>query len=195
MQFGMSLLGLLTVALGIALLMITVYDLYHMVIPNELVIAVSVCAVLYVALTQYEYFSWMDLLGNVLAAVGAFSVFGGLWLVSKGRWIGFGDAKLVLPLGFILGPVGAFSFVILSFWVGAAISIVLLCAPRVYHTVTLVWSATTNLLRTCPQQSIVKYNRYLTMKSEVPFAPFMVIAFALVYLWDIQVLELMMAIL
>lgn len=189
MQFGMSVLSVLSVLLGIALLMIVVYDLYHMVIPDQLVIAVGICAAVYFVLMQYMHFSWIDLWHHAASAVAAFSVYGGLWLVSRGQWIGFGDAKLALPLGFILGPLGTFSFVVFSFWVGAVISLLLLFAPRVYHALVFVCSATSNYLRTCPHGSIVKYNRYLTMKSEVPFAPFMVIAFLLVYLYGIEVLD------
>jgi len=49
---------------------------------------------------------------------GAFLLYGGLWFVSKGRWIGFGDAKLAIPLGFILGAPAVFTFVVFSFWIG-----------------------------------------------------------------------------
>ena len=193
-QFGISVLSGVTVLLGVILLMITVYDLYHMVIPDELVIAVGGLGLVHFALTHYTGFIWEDVLMHLLAAAGAFGFYGGLWFVSKGRWIGFGDAKLAIPLGFILGPMATFSFVVLSFWVGAAVSILILLLPRVRHIASYLSTAVWNLGRTCPQGSVVNSRRYFTMKSEVPFAPFMVIAFLLVYVCGVHVLDIMMRI-
>tara|TARA_B100000745_G_C20081791_1_gene369565 strand:- start:221 stop:721 length:501 start_codon:yes stop_codon:yes gene_type:complete len=166
-----------------------------MIIPNELVVVVAAVSIVYFVLTEYVNFSFETLLWHMLAALGAFGFYGGLWLISHGRWIGLGDAKLALPLGFLLGPLDAFSFVILSFWVGAIVSLGILALPRVRTFYTNVYLALSSVWVTCPQGSIVKYRRYFTMKSEVPFAPFMVIAFLLVLLYNIEVLALMASLL
>ncbi len=190
-KFSYTILAGIIFLLGVVLLMITVYDIYHMVIPDELVIATTFCAALYMGYTTYGHFSSSMLVEHCLAAGGAFAFYGCLWLVSKGRWIGFGDVKLALPLGFMLGPVGAFSFVVLSFWVGAVVSIGILAYPRVHAGVVWATQHLQRLCSTCPHTHVAKYPRYFTMKSEVPFAPFMVVAFLLVFLCDVYVLQLM----
>jgi leader peptidase (prepilin peptidase)/N-methyltransferase len=159
--------------LSAALVVILVYDLYHLVIPNELVLFVSALA-LAMFFMEYGWNPSPALLYSAGAAVGAFLFYGGLWLVSRGRWIGFGDAKLSIPLAFMLGPLGTFSFIVLSFWVGASISVCLLGVQK--------------LLRR-GQHRLSKYGFSLTMKSEVPFAPFMIIAFLLVALFGVNVLD------
>ena len=79
-------------------------------------------------------------------------------MASKGRWIGLGDVKLAWPLGLLVGSSLVFSFVVLSFWIGAVISLVLLAAARL--------------------EEGKSYRRFLarpfTMKSAVPFAPFLI---------------------
>lgn len=177
--------------LGVVLLIITVYDMYHMVIPDELVVATTVCAVLYIGYTSIGNIGWEIAVRHGGAALGASAFYGSLWLISKGRWIGFGDVKLALPLGFILGPLGTFSFIVFSFWIGALVSICILTYPRVQSGMMFCVVCVKNIFRTCPHAHVAKNSRYFTMKSEVPFAPFMVVAFLLVFLCDVYVLQLM----
>jgi len=177
MSFGWLLLvWFLLIALLVVILM---YDLDHLIIPNELVVAVSGVAILLVCMeaSWRVSFAFFD---NVYAAIGAFIFYGGLWFISGGRWIGFGDAKLAMPLAFILGPLGVFSFVVLSFWIGAGVSVLLLGIQK--------W-----LQR--GKHRLSKYGFSLTMKSEVPFAPFMIAAFILVAWLHFDVLSLIEAIL
>jgi leader peptidase (prepilin peptidase)/N-methyltransferase len=49
-----------------------------------------------------------------------------MWFISKGRWIGFGDVKYCLGMGWLLGISGGFSALLLSFWMGALFGILLL---------------------------------------------------------------------
>jgi leader peptidase (prepilin peptidase) / N-methyltransferase len=155
------------------LVVIVVYDLYHLIIPNELVVAVAVVAtsMLLWSLVGQPFF--LDLLIHAAAALGAFAFYGGLWLVSRGRWIGLGDAKLAVPLAFFLGPWATFSFVVLSFWIGAGLSVLLLLVQRILKR---------------GQHRLSKYGLTITMKSEVPFAPFLVLAFLVVALCKLNVL-------
>lgn len=191
MNYGITLMGGVVATLFVLLLLVTVYDLYHMVIPNELVLLLCIAAAGYMYLELTPRFSWEVLAVHAMAALGVFLFYGGLWFVSRGRWIGFGDAKLAVPLGFILGPMNAFSFVVFSFWVGALLSVGLLLLPYIRSFFALLTKKIKRLFCTCPQGSVVNYRRYFTMKSEVPFAPFMVIAFLLVFLCKYDVLTMM----
>lgn len=180
-QLSIGLVLLFSLVLISVLMIVAVYDYYHMIIPDTLVISMGVLSIVYYLLMYGMKWDTSVFLSHFGAAVGAFLFYGGLWFVSKGRWIGFGDAKLAIPLGFILGTPAVFSFVVLSFWVGAFISVGLIVLPALFHIVR----------SHCSSQPVVNYSKYFTMKSEVPFAPFMIVAFLLVYMYQFDVLELM----
>jgi len=157
------------------LMVITVYDLYHLIIPDKLVAALILVIGALFIVSYGQVYSLTDIAYHALAAVGTFIFFGGLWWFSAGRWIGFGDVKLATPLAFFLGPIPAFSFIVLSFWIGAIISLGLLG----------VQYGLKRGKRTLSRSSIP-----LTMKSEVPFAPFIILAFLAVLFFNIDVLKI-----
>ena len=74
--------------------MISVYDLRHFIIPNLFVWMFNIAAFLNIFIDRES------MAGNMLAGLVFFSFFALLWLVSRGRWIGFGDAKLAYWHGF-----------------------------------------------------------------------------------------------
>ena len=165
----------LTSVLFALLIVVAVYDLYHFVIPNELVVLVSLVAVAILGAAILTGASFMILVPAVLSALGAFAFFGGLWKISGGRWIGFGDAKLAIPLGFLAGAPGVFSLVVLSFWIGAIVSIVLLGIQYIAKR---------------GQIHLRFFGTPLKMGSEVPFAPFLIVGFLLSYFFGVDVLEI-----
>jgi len=166
------LFGLVFVMLAIV---VTVYDVRHLVIPDGFTIAIAILAFVTLGYESVMTQSFASAIPYVVSGVLAASFYYLLWLISRGRWIGKGDAKLALPLGMMLSAEQTFSFVVLSFWVGAAVSLLLLF---------LQYSVNRG-------QTHLRFLRIpLTMKSEVPFAPFLLVAFALVYFWGIDVLRL-----
>ena len=157
------------------LVVITVYDLYHFIIPDALTLALSINSL---AIMLYKFFVYGGLQSQLLWTFGA-SLLGSLfffilWFVSKGKWLGFGDVKLAFPLGLLVGPELVFSFVVLSFWVGAIISLAM-----------LGWE---NLKR--GKAHLHLRSRALTMKSAVPFAPFLVASCLIILFTHFNVLEL-----
>lgn len=160
------------------LIVISVYDIRHTIIPDELTIALGALAVIFLGASFLEH---RDITTTLLDSGGGMSAalfFGGLWYISKGRWIGLGDAKLALPLGIMSGFVGVFSMVILSFWIGALVSIGLLGMQRFPLMLRAVLF---------PNTPVEKYRRYLTIKSEVPFAPFLILGFMCVYFFHADI--------
>jgi leader peptidase (prepilin peptidase)/N-methyltransferase len=157
------------------LVVITVYDYYHFIIPDSLTAVMTILSLL--ILTQ-EFFvgrsSVEEIFWTVVSALGGVTFFLLLWLVSKGAWLGFGDVKLAFPLGLLVGPEFVFSFVVLSFWVGAAISLTLLGVAK--------------LKRGKTHLHLIDQN--LTMKSAVPFAPFLVASCLIILFTHFNVLEL-----
>lgn len=158
------------------LIVVAVYDLYHMVIPNFFVGILCVLALLVTLLDYWLLPDVMRIAWQLLAGALSYGFFASLWYFSKGRWIGYGDAKLALPLGYLVGLSGAFSMIVLSFWIGTVISLGLIGVSKLRHK---------------RGQSALRFLATpLTIKSEVPFAPFLIIAFLLVYLFGVDVLSL-----
>lgn len=161
--------------LGSVLILITVYDLRHTIIPDELSLATGGVALI---IKGYEYLYtgqvsmlWYD----ILAGLGAAAFFYALWRFSKGRWMGLGDAKLALPLGIVAGVSGALSMVVLSFWIGALISLSLLLLGKLIET----------------GKTMLRFPfGQLTMKSEVPFAPFLILGFLLAHLFHVDIFSI-----
>jgi len=153
--FLLSLHGALTLLVELAvaslLVIITVYDLRHTIIPDEWSYAFAVLALI---LVLPQSLTLSTLLSGPIAAVPLFF----LWLVSQGRWMGLGDPKLALGMGWILGfPLGVVA-VFVSFIIGTFVLIPMLLYERVVtHT-----------------RGGGHDNAGLTMKSEVPFGPFLI---------------------
>lgn len=163
--------------LSAVLVVIVVYDLYHMIIPDELVITLLVLAMV------HEFYglllgslSVVDFAFNILFAFcGSLFLFL-LWRMSNGKWIGFGDVKLVLPLGIFVGYAGVFSMLVLSFWIGAIVGLALLAFQY---------------LQKRGQPHLRFLTRGLTIKSAVPFAPFLISGFLVAFFFEVDVVSLL----
>jgi prepilin signal peptidase PulO-like enzyme (type II secretory pathway) len=159
------------------LTVITFYDFRHKIIPNFLVYGFILLSLLQVDFLGATYHvPLMDPLVklNFLAGPIFFAAFFALWFVSRGTWIGFGDAKLVLGMGFLLGFVNGISAIALSFWIGAIVSIIMLSLGKLQKM---------KVVRNI-QLPIIPKN--LTIKSEIPFAPFLILGTAIAFFlgWD-----------
>lgn len=172
---------ILLCTLAATLIVGLVYDLYHMIIPNEVPLVLLVVAVLIVTVHYREEGLLLGVGLPLLCGLLASGFYGLLWLASQGRWLGLGDAKLAFPLGLLLSISGAFSMIVLSFWIGAGIALLLLA----YQTARRYL-----ITKRYSRHPVVNYEQYLTMKSEIPFAPFLVLAFVLVYFLGVDVLAL-----
>lgn len=88
---------------GVGLAILFAYDTKWFLLPNRVTFIViglgGISAILTVIASS-------DILGTILNIIGSVAVLSGiyfvLYLVSKGRWIGFGDIKLGLALGLLL---------------------------------------------------------------------------------------------
>ena len=153
------------------LIVITVYDLKHKIIPDKLVflfIGFSFVGLLFLEIVPVTTL-------NLLAGPILATPFVLLWLISHGRWIGLGDAKLALGIGLFMGLVDGISSIILSFWIGSFIGIVLVLLSKF--------------------DSLFFGGKNFTIKSEIPFAPFMILGMILILFfgWDILSLKLVVS--
>lgn len=159
------------------LVVIFVYDLYHMIIPDEMVIALMVLAFVQQSfLFFFEQVPLSEIGFNLGAGFLATLFLFSLWFYSKGAWLGFGDVKLVFPLSVLVGFEQVFSMVILSFWVGAAIGLTLLGLQH---------------FKKRGKPHLLFLSRELTIKSAVPFAPFLIIGFWLEIFFAFDVVGLL----
>ncbi|MCA9354054.1 MAG: prepilin peptidase [Candidatus Kaiserbacteria bacterium] len=157
------------------LVVITVYDLYHFIIPDKLTVVLTAAAVALLVSDGLRGGFSFEVFG---IAVGAALLGSGfyllLWLISKGQWLGFGDVKLAIPLGLLVGAKSVFSFVVLSFWVGAVISLLIIGYQYLSRG----------------KASLPLPAKALTMKSAIPFAPFLVASCLIILFTHFNVLSL-----
>ena len=125
LQFGFTLEFLFYAIIFSILIIITVIDLQHMIIPDSLVIAIFIFTIIYKLLNYILYRQSPELINSILGLVLSILLFLLIIIISKGG-MGGGDATLIGVLGFILGIKGIFLAIFLSFILGAIISIFLL---------------------------------------------------------------------
>lgn len=140
---------LLTIPVFCIFVVITIYDFRHKIIPDTLVYSAILLSVLFRAYSGGNLFDWLA--GPIL-----FIFFASVWFLSKGRAMGFGDAKLALAIGLLLGAPMGFSAFVLAFWIGTVITLSFMLLARL-------------------KVALFKKGKKLTMKSEIPFAPFLII--------------------
>ena len=141
----------------------SVYDIKHKIIPDGLVIVFGLISLVEIVISSQAHFSWFLIAGPLLA-LPLFLI----WLISRGKWMGLGDPKLVVCIGWFLGPVYGLSAVVLAFWTGAIYGLILMLLSK-FH-----WHG-------------LKINQ----KSELPFAPFLVLGFLLVFFFGFDVFGLL----
>lgn len=146
------------------LIVVGVYDLRHQIIPDGLVALFAVLGLvnffLEVDISRAFHFpyTWTLIAGPML-----FFPFWALWFVSRGRWLGLGDGKLALGMGWFLGATLGGSAVMLAFWIGAVWALLIMGIQKIPF-----------LARYCA-------NGKLSMQSEIPFGPFLILAVFIVY--------------
>lgn len=154
LKFGISMLTPFYLVVICLLIAIAIYDLRHKIIPDGMVFSFDAVAFLFLLFTNHFNVLSMPALLDLWAGPIFFAFFAFFWLVSGGRWMGLGDAKLALGVGWLLGISEGTIGLMLAFWIGAGVSIIILLLQRL---------------------NISRFG--LTMKSEMPFAPFIILAF------------------
>ena len=155
------------------LVVVVVYDLKHKIItdmPIYLFIALSIMApaILGFYRSSVETIG-LQILSNVGGGLVIFLFFFSLWYFSGGRWMGFGDAKVGFGMGALLGLSGAANAVILAFWAGAVVGLSLIALGKLKF------------------KKLKSFKRRFSIKSEIPFAPFLVLGLVLSLFWNVSI--------
>lgn len=146
------------------LIVISIYDIRHKIIPDKLVYIFSIFAFISIFVNYADLGSLFVLpsISHIIAGPILATPFALLWLLSKGKWMGLGDAKLMLGLGWILGINLGVASIVLSFWIGTIVSLGIMFFSR----------------------------KNISMKTEIPFAPFLVLSALIVFLFNIDIITL-----
>ena len=142
------------------LISIVVYDFHHKIIPNSLVyplIIISIIGLFLPTGLNSIYASWYNIFAGIIIAIP----FALIWLVSKGKWMGLGDPKLMLAMGTILGFSSGVVSIVISFWIAAIVGIGMIILKKAHR------------------------------KTEVPFAPFLAIGFAIAFFCQLDIFSLL----
>ncbi|MCF7843724.1 prepilin peptidase [Candidatus Gracilibacteria bacterium] len=137
---------------------IALYDKAHTYIPISFLFFYGFLTILMLISRYMEDSTWMILLGPVVVALPFLLV----WLITRGRGLGFGDVLLFLGVGAFFGVSQGIAVLLISIWLGAIYGI------------------------------YVKYFGHGKGRSgiAIPFVPFIVIAFILVLFTDIDIFSI-----
>lgn len=109
---------------SVGLLALAVYDLRWMILPNKIIYPTLVAAVIG-RLGYLSFFEKRPLHGVLLWAgsvIISSGVFYALFMISKGKWIGFGDVRLGLVTGTLLAdPYKSLSMLFLASFIGTIV--------------------------------------------------------------------------
>ncbi|MEI6352859.1 MAG: prepilin peptidase [Candidatus Nomurabacteria bacterium] len=160
--------ALFYVFIFILLLSIFLYDLKHKIVPLGMSILLLISGL---AIEVYRIYNITSFYGNIHSPLFWLDIFSGIlialpfliiYLFTNGKAVGFGDILLFLSTGYLLGFIFGVTDFLLSIWIGAAFSLLLIYLfPH-------------------------KYSR----KSTIPFAPFIVVATILVIFFHIDIIGL-----
>ena len=137
------------------LTVIFVYDLKHFVIPDKVLYpAILVVGMWYlVSSVLFDAYTYYQLLITFYSALGTAGFFLAIYLLSKGRAMGFGDVKLAFFMGLFLSWPNILVAMSLAFGIGAIVGLTLIFLKR------------------------------KTMRSEVPFGPFLILGIFAALFW------------
>lgn len=151
---------LIQLVIACLLLVITIYDIKHKIIPDSFVFTFAFFALVQLFIGGNTWWHvptlWQLLAGPILALPFAL-----IWLFSRGQWMGLGDAKLILGIGWLLGISAGINALALAFWIGALVSV--------------IWM-------------LVAYKKF-KKNTEIPFGPYLILGMYLVLLFGIKVID------
>ncbi|KKS23938.1 MAG: Type 4 prepilin-like protein leader peptide-processing enzyme PilD [Candidatus Nomurabacteria bacterium GW2011_GWC2_41_8] len=147
------------------LVVIAVYDLRHKIIPDSLAFALGALGFIGLfffnnsglssASAGWAQAGFYPHMPSILEFLSGFLIALPFYLFWP--WMGLGDAKLAVGLGWLLGLARAFSGLVVAFWLGAIVGL-----------------------------SLVVFSKKYGIKSEIPFAPYLVLGALLAFLFELR---------
>lgn len=145
----------LWLAILITFVVLFVYDLRWMILPDKVVVVTMGLALISSVLQLANGDFKAELVTQTLLALMLTAgLFGGLYFISNGRWIGFGDVKLAIGLGLLMAtPSQALLMIFLASLLGSLVALPGLLSGKLKKT------------------------------AQIPFGPFLIVGTIVVYLF------------
>lgn len=155
--YGWAVLGVARFVAWLVILVLfvalAIYDLRWMLLPNKLVWPLVGLTALQVVVLTIHQADIAVLVGYLWGVVFLAGLFGAMYWLSRGAWIGFGDVKMAVGLGLLVGgPLSAILLLFISSVVGLLFSVPLMARGKD------------------------------SLKLKIPYGPFLIIATIIVYL-------------
>ncbi len=165
-------------------LLITIYDLRHFIIPDTFLFFLIFLSIIKLIVTGHP-------LNNIVAAIIIPLPFLIIWLVSRGKWLGFGDVKYMAVIGLLLGiPIGV-SAVVVAFWIGALFAVAAMIAEfgvRNYKTILYKYFGKKTTKKNSAK--LLKKDKNFTMKTAIPFGPFLSLGTLIAFCFSLDIFSL-----
>ena len=171
------------------LIIIFVYDLKHYIIPDKILFPAIIISLIYLLFRAlglefiwdlgFGYWDFKILITPLLAAFVASVFFLSMVLISRGKWMGLGDAKLAFLMGLVLGWPNIFVALLLAFFSGALVGLAL---------ILISGSQTSQESQTSEESLTFKHWNY-TLKSQIPFGPFLIAGTFIALFWGEQIIN------
>ena len=152
-------------------IVITVYDIRHMIMPDAFVfsfVGLAGVSLFFPILTGGAGGFTLPTIGQLLIGFWVPLPFLILWAISKGRWIGFGDIKFMIGIGWLLGLSQGATAVIFAFWIGT-LWVLCLYLFRI-------------IMKFLSTRRLVRFGLHRIIGKEIPFAPFLILATFIVFI-------------
>lgn len=114
-------------------LVLALIDLENMILPDSIISTILIVALAFGFFEKYilknaqvRIISFQ----NLLTALIWLGIFFCLWLFSKGKWMGLGDAKFVFLIGLVFGPWDSIMVMYVAILAGAILGLALLVLKR-----------------------------------------------------------------
>jgi len=147
-------------------IIIFIYDLKHYIIPDKILFPAIAITLVYQLFENLINSNWtlnsnfkFQISNYLLAALIASSFFLIIFLISRGRAMGFGDVKLAVLMGLLLGLPNVLVALFLAFLFGAIIGVILMVFKK------------------------------KSLKSEIPFGPFLIAGTFIAMLYGNQIIQ------
>lgn len=137
---------------SLVLLSLAIIDLEHQILPDHLTLLLGIFLLAPLVLLPSP-----GLFIHLLWGYLAFLFFLAIYLVTRGRGMGFGDVKLAFVMGAFLGSPGTFVWLFVSFLLGASVGLVLLLTKKAKP------------------------------RAQVPFGPYLILGFVIAHFWQEEI--------
>lgn len=146
----------------VILVALAVYDIRWYLLPDKLVFPLVGIGVV-IGISRFYFVEGLSIGAAALEMVLGVLMISGLYFVlhqvSSGKWVGFGDVKLAIFIGLILGWQSALLALFLANLVGLVVVLPLLIIKKIHA------------------------------KSKIPFGPFLIVASFIAFLWGEKIIS------